>query len=366
MTRAYVGLDVHSKLTQFVIQSEDGTVKYRGQVPTTPEGLRCLKTQYRLPEGTQVGLETGTMANYVARQLLGLELEPVVIDAGEVRRKASRPRQKSDRRDAFEVCDGLRKDQYRSTVPLPPLHIQVLRDTLARRRHFVRVQSAEVNAAKHLLRYSGLRHLSRPLATDAAWDKLGAKVEDLQLRRQIDFHHQVWRAAVDQVQHLNASLLEQSRRFQSEILRLQTAPGVGLIVSLTVLASFWDPGRFPSPQHAASYAGLVPSTDQSGDRDRHGRITKQGSPELRAMLCQAAHHARRKSNPLQPYFSSLCARRGYNVAVTAVAHRLCRILFAMLRDKAEFDVRKLGIEAGPFERKIVMPYRLKRKPAQRD
>ena len=51
------------------------------------------------------------------------------------------------------------------------------------------------------------------------------------------------------------------------------------------------------------------------------------------------------------------------MAVVAVAHRLCRILFAMLRDGTTFDVRKLGIEEGSFTRTIVRRYRLKAAPA---
>src|SRR4029453_7866933 len=84
----------------------------------------------------------------------------------------------------------------------------------------------------------------------------------------------------------------------------------------------------------------------SGDREAYGRITKRGSGELRAMLCEAAHHASRPTHPLHPYFAVLCAKRGYKMATIAVAHRLARITFAMLRDGTDFDVGKLNIEEG--------------------
>ena len=53
------------------------------------------------------------------------------------------------------------------------------------------------------------------------------------------------------------------------------------------------------------------------------------------------------------------------MAVVAVAHRLCRILFALLRDGAEFDVAKLAVEEGVFRRTTVQRYRLKRAAARR-
>jgi transposase len=360
MSRFYVGLDVHSKMTEYVVEDAEGTVIGEGRVQTTPEGLRSFVVEHAVEPGTRVGLETGTMTRYVVALLQDLGLEPVVIDAHEVRLKAYRPRQKSDRRDAFEICEGLRRNIYRTIVHMPPEPIQRLRATLAQRRHFVRVQSAEMSATKHVLRSSGLRRLSRHLKAESGWQRLTSQIEDALLGSRIALHHAVWRVAGEQVALLDKSLVEQSRHFEADFLRLQTVPGVGPIVALTAISAFSDAKRFPSAKHAASYAGLVPSTSQSGDRDWHGHITKQGSAELRSMLCEAAHHASHKNHPLNPYFKSLCARRGYKMAITAIAHRLCRVLYAMLRDHKEFDLHQVGVEVGPFEKKIVMPYRLRR------
>ncbi len=169
----------------------------------------------------------------------------------------------------------------------------------------------------------------------------------------------MWQCAQEQVAVLEETLAAQQEAVAAPVESLQSAPGVGEIVALTTVAVFSDVRRFPSAKHAASYVGLVPATDQSADRDAYGRITKRGSAALRAMLCEAAHHAARPTHPLHPYFAKLCARRGYKMAVVAVAHRLCRILFAMLRDGTTFDVGKLGIEEGPFRRTTVRRYRLK-------
>lgn len=361
---AYVGLDVHSKASVFVIADASGQVTARGEVPTTPEGLERLRSQYGLAAGTPVALETGTMAFHVARTLQALELAPVVIDAHEVRLKAHRPMYKSDRRDAFELCDGLRRDIYRTRVHVPPLAIGELRETISRRRHFVRVRTAQVNAVKRLLRAHGLgQEACRTLTTDAAWTRLFAALPPgTPLVAFVDGHHTLWRTARAQVAHLEQRLVTLRRAYAAPMALLQTAPGVAEIVAVTVLAIWSDVHRFPSAKHAASYTGLVPSTHQSGSRDRHGHLTKRGSGELRAMLVEAAHQARRRSNPLQPYFVKLCARHGYKRAVIALAHRLCRILFAMLRDGTPFDITKLGVEEGPFTDTVTRHYRLARRP----
>jgi transposase len=365
MPRYYVGLDVHSRDCVFAIQDEAGKTIGQGSVSTTPEGLLGLRHRYDLSPGTPVGLETGTVAFYVARMLARMELAPVVIDAHEVRLKAHRPLQKSDRRDATEICEGLRRGIYRSIVHVPPEGITMLRDSLSRRRHFVRLQTAEVNAVKRLLRAAGYERSSRPsLRTEAGWDRLlTALTIDPPLRVYVEQHRAVWSCARQQITALETLLVTQQQAFAADIERLQSIPGVGPIVALTAIAVFSDVQRFPTAKHAASYAGLVPSTDQSGRRDVHGRITRRGSNELRAMLCEAAHQASRPKHPLHPYFMSLSVRRGYKMAVVAVAHRLCRILWSMLRHGATFDVSKLGVEEGPFETTSVRLYRLKRAAA---
>jgi transposase len=110
------------------------------------------------------------VAFFVARELTGLGCAPLVVDAREVRLKAHRPTQKSDRRDAFELCDGLRRGIYRAIVHVPPRPIARLRELLSRRRHCVRLETAQVNAVKRLLRGAGLSHRSRSLGTVRSGD----------------------------------------------------------------------------------------------------------------------------------------------------------------------------------------------------
>ncbi len=354
----YVGVDAHSKKCVYVIQDENGKIVGEGSVDTSIDGLLTMRDKHKLAAGTRVALESGTMAFFVARRLKELGLDPLVIDAHEVRSKALRPNQKSDRRDAIELCEGLRRNSYRSIVHVPSVQMEQLRETLGRRRHFVRLKTMQVNAVKRLLRTAGMQQLQRTLSTDAAWTKLLNLVSaHPMLHAHCSSHHALWRCAHDQVVTIEKSLDVQQEPFQQEINRLQTVPGVGRIVSLTVLAVFSDVNRFPTAKHAASYAGLVASTYDSGERVQHGHITRRGSSELRSMLCEAAHHAGRENSPFKPYFGSLCARWGYKMAVVAVAHRLCRIMYSMLRKGTDFDLSKLGIEQGHFEHKSVRQYR---------
>lgn len=240
MQTYYVGLDVHSRESVFVVENDTGAIVARGSVPTTVNGLKHLRDSCGLPAATGVALETGTSAFFVARELARLELKPVVIDAHEVRRKAQRPEQKSDTRDALELCEGLRRGFYRSLVHVPSPAISDLRTTLSRRRHFIRIQTAEVNAVKRLLRGVGRNSGRRgSLRTDTHWQSLlaGDLVPE-QLQEHVRHHYAVWRQAAERVRALGLSLGDNARERRDAVKRLETVPGVGPIVALTAIAVF--------------------------------------------------------------------------------------------------------------------------------
>jgi transposase len=336
------GLDVHSKSCTYVVQDEAGKVLSRGEVSTTAEALTSFVAEHAL-QGERVGLETGGMAIYVAQVLAAAKAKPVIIDAAEVRRKARSKKQKSDTRDAMEICDGLRRDQYVSIVKMPSEQAQRLRRMLSARRNFVRLRTAQTNAIKGLLRGAGLgavlRDLRRPSA-DVALVKLqnDARVPR-ELKPIIELHRAVWKLAQKQIAKLDKTLEKEAKQSEDAEL-LQTIPGVGPIVSLTAVAVLDDVTRFDEAKHVGSYAGLVPQTYSSGESERYGRITKRGSGELRAMLIQAAQHARKKGHPLHSFQARISKRAGYKRALVAVAHKLIRIMWSMLKNQTSFDGNK--------------------------
>jgi len=339
----YIGLDVHGKQTVYVAQDESGKVTAQGKVSTSAEGFCELAEKLEVPEGTKVGLETGVQAMWVSRLLSGLGMHPVVVDAREVRQKARRIGQKCDRRDAFEICDGLRRDFYTSVVYVPPLEVQRLRQILSRRRHFVKVCTMEINGAKFVLRSVGLGQEARSLTTLEAWRKLLRRPGVQSVREDLVMHMDVWRAAHEKVVALEERLRGALEPFKTTARRLETVPGVGRITAATYIAVLATPHRFPDSGRVVSYTGLVPSSFDTGPMERHGHITKRGSAELRAMLCEAAHHAAKTTHPLNPYWVRVCSKQGYKRAVIAVAQRVARILYAMWRKGEDFDATKLNV-----------------------
>jgi hypothetical protein len=103
---------------------------------------------------------------------------------------------------------------------------------------------------------------------------------------------------------------------------LDTIPGVGALLGLTIASEIGDVARFGSPRELIGYAGLAPRINQSGDRSRTGALSKAGSRMLRWAAVQAAHHAGGPANPWHPLYSDIARRAGKNPAKSAVARKI--------------------------------------------
>ena len=70
---------------------------------------------------------------------------------------------------------------------------------------------------------------------------------------------------------------------------LMTIPGINVYSAAVIISEIDDISRFPTKEKFASYAGLVPRQDQSGNRDIRGHISKRGPSMLRFILVNASH-----------------------------------------------------------------------------
>jgi transposase len=108
-------------------------------------------------------------------------------------------------------------------------------------------------------------------------------------------------------------------------------PGIDFVSGVTILAEIGNYRDFRSPEQIAAYFGLVPYVYQSAGKLYTGPITKMGSKHLRWILVQVAHAASRvKNSMLRRFFLRVRGRRGYNVAIVALARKILCILYHLL------------------------------------
>ena len=135
-----------------------------------------------------------------------------------------------------------------------------------------------------------------------------------------------------------------------------THPGVGPLTALAFVLIIGTTERFRSGKPIASYLGLVPCEESSGDRRRLGHITKQGNSLLRFLLVEAAQVTVRSSPEWRSRYFHLAMRRGRKIAKVAMARRLAVRLYWMWRKGWDYEqLTKFGSHAGPPGNRFGVP-----------
>lgn len=124
--------------------------------------------------------------------------------------------------------------------------------------------------------------------------------------------------------------------FKKEIKLLKTMPGISDVSATLIMSNIADIKRFETPKKLCGYAGLVPSVYQSGETERYGGITKHGPAHLRHILIECANVAIRHDEKFRKFFGRIYTKKGWNVAVTAVARKMLYIMWYMLTKNQEY------------------------------
>jgi transposase len=140
-----------------------------------------------------------------------------------------------------------------------------------------------------------------------------------------------------QIEELNKLAATQMQKYQDAVTRLIEIPGIGAEAAQEIIAEIGpEAAAFPSAEQLASWIGVCPGSNESAGENHSGRSAK-GNRFLRRLLCQAAQAAvRTNGSHLQSVFKRLVVRLGYVKAIWAIAHRICKIVWNVLRKGARF------------------------------
>ena len=133
------------------------------------------------------------------------------------------------------------------------------------------------------------------------------------------------------IARFDARLLAELASEHNALALLQTLPGVDLIGAAMLLVEIGsDMSVFGTSDRLASWVGLCPGNNESAGKRKSGRVRK-GNPYVRRLLCEFAHAASRTKSAFQAKFQSLIVRRGHKRAIVALAHKMLRTIFFMLK-----------------------------------
>lgn len=377
-----VGIDVaKDKHDCFIISSEGEVLADVFTIPNSMEGFQCLLQKIRecsLPQDKmKVGLEaTGHYSYNILGFLLDNGLPTYVLNplhTNLYRKSLSLRKTKTDRVDARTIAAMLLSDVGLKPYTDTAYHNEELKSLTRYRFDKVRERSklkqsisrlvcilfpeleklvstlhcasvyamleefpgAKQIANVHLTRLKTILHnaskgrYGRDMSVnirDAAIDSIGSVMpaKSLELRHTIQLMREL-DAEINEIETAIQSIMDEMHS------PITTIPGIGTRMGAMILAEAGDLSRFASPDKLLAYAGLSPSTYQSGQlKNCYAHMEKRGSRYLRYAIFNAAKFVCRWDPTFAAYLAKKRAEgKHYNVAISHAAKKLVRIIFAL-------------------------------------
>ena len=322
-------------------ESESGAHQFQ-RTFTSPADLQRL-VQETKPD--RVVIEVCNIAGWVCDLMAQLGVEVQVANPSDDAWGWRKVKQKDDRRDALKAARVSAVNQIRE-VYIPQITVRQWRALITYRRHLVNRRTKIKNHIRDLLVREG-QLLARG---SRCWTKLGQELLSSMARPLTEVGlAELWRGELweelQQLQMVQARIASVEEKLNAigeadkRVQLLRTIPGVGPRLAEAIVALLDQPQRFRKAGQVSGYIGMVPKAFDSGESERRGHITRQGSGLVRSLLVEVAWAGLRHNAWMRRTYQRLSggkkARR--KIAIVAVGRKLLVRCWAMLRDNRAWE-----------------------------
>jgi transposase len=322
-------------------ESESGAHRFH-RSGTTPAALRKLVQDVN---PARVVIEVCSIAGWICDLMAALGVEVQVANTSDEAWRWRKVKQKDDRRDALKAARLSAVNQLRE-VYIPPREVRQWRALITYRRQLVRRRTQIKNHIRDLLLREG-EILPRG---SQCWNQAGLE-RLLSLARPLSEvgSAELWRGELyeelQQLELLQARLatveekLNALGKADARVQLLRTAPGVGPRLAEAIVALLDQPQRFRKASQVSAYIGMVPKAFDSGESERRGHITRQGSRLVRALLVEVGWAGLSHNAWVRQTYQRLSGgkKARKKIAIVVVGRKLLVRCWAMLRDHRAWD-----------------------------
>lgn len=335
--KLYSGIDLHSSNSYLAIVDETGKRVFKEKLPNDMAAILRALEPYRtelagiVVESTYnwYWLVDGLMAEGYAVHLAN----PSAIQ------KYTGLKHADDKHDAFWLAEMLRLDIL-PTGYIYPKDERPIRDLLRKRSHLVSLRSSLMISLQNIItRNCGIKMKTNDIRRlrENRVHPLLADNEDLALAGQV---------SKDSIDFLTRQIrtietfIEKKLELTDSYKNLVTIPGIGKILGLTIMLETGPVERFEKVGNYASYCRAVSSQWTSNGKSKGKGNKKNGNKYLSWAFSEAAELSRRFDDKARAYYNRKLRKTNFMVAHSALAHKLARAAYYIMRDQVVFMPEK--------------------------
>ncbi len=334
--KLYGGIDLHSNNSViFILNENDETVYKKKHSNDLLEILECLLPLRKDLQGLVV--ESTFNWYWLVDGLMESGFKVHLANTAAIKQYEGL-KYSDDRSDARWLAHllrlGLLPEGY-----IYPKEERGLRDLLRKRSQLVRQKTANLLSVQN--------QYSRQTGSDLNAKKVRRLIEqdrspsfpDADRVLSIQSNLEVLRCLEEQIARIEKTLKGRVK-LRREFKQLHTVPGIGDILGLTIMLETGDVRRFEKAGNFASYCRLVGSTKISNGKRKGKGNTKNGNKYLSWAFVEAANFAVRYNETIKRFYQRKKDKTNGVIAIKAVAHKLARACYYILRDRVAFDTAK--------------------------
>jgi len=330
----YCGIDLHTRTLYLCIQDQEGNVLLHKNLP-------CDRTRFLEaiePYRDDLVVASECIFNwYWLADLCAAEDIPFVLGHALYMRAIHGAKAKNDRIDSLKTVGLLRGGLLPQSYAYPA-DMRPTRDLLRRRTHFVRKRGQLFAHIQNTFHQYNLPRPQGMLVYKGNRAQVPESFADPMIRKSVEADLDLCTTYDTLIRDLEKSVLRQAKAHDpNTLLCLNTIPGVGKILALTLLYEIHDIGRFESVQRFASYARLVKCEKRSAGKKVGSGGHKIGNAHLKWAFSEAAVTLLSHFPESKKLHTRLKNKSGKGKALSILAHKLGRTVYFMLKRNQAFD-----------------------------
>lgn len=332
----YSGIDLHSNNSMVVVSDETDRILCRRRVANELEAVLALLEPYRA-ELAGVVVESTYNWYWLVDGLQAAGYRVHLANTAAIKQYEGL-KHSGDDSDAAHLAHLLRLGILATGYICPPQE-RALRDLARKRLQLGRSRTSHILAVESMV----ARHTGGRISASAVKQ---LTIEQIEALGQLENVTLAMAANVAVIRTLSAQIEKLEARLRSEVkLRgefklLTTTPGIGEILATIIMLETGTIERFAAVGNFASYARCVDSKRISNNKKKGEGNVKNGNRYLAWAFIEAANFARRFCPEAKRFYERKKARTNNIVATKALAHKLARACYHMLKERTPFDVKR--------------------------
>lgn len=333
----YAGVDLHSNNGYYGIVDQDGRRVFQKRLPNDlPTVLGALGPFHKDLVG--VAIESTYNWYWLGDGLIEAEY-PTRLANPAAMAQYSGLKNADDQVDSFFVAElfrlGILPEGY-----IYPKEERPIRDILRRRMRLVQQRTTQVLSFKSLVSRETGEGIAGNAIKTMTDEQLHSLFHDEFLLLAGETNLSVLRFLTKRVE-LIENLVESAIKLKPEYEKLLSVPGIGKILGLTIMLETGPISRFPGVGNYSSYCRCVDARRRSNGKDKGSNNQKNGNRYLAWAYVEAANFMTRFCPQAKKFYQRKTARTNQCVAIKALASKLSKACYFILRDQVEFDVKRI-------------------------